>query len=80
MSFVHLWREKVSFVNTVLTAYLAFDRTGEQTMWLKALLQWLDQRKEISEECRAEEHRARRECREAELRQAQVTPWYLPPL
>ena len=49
-------------------------------MWLKALLQWLDRRKEISEECRAEEHRARRECREVELRQAQVTPWYLPPL
>jgi hypothetical protein len=80
MSFVHLTREKVSFVNMALAAYLAFDRTGELTMWLKALLQWLDRRKEISEEYRAEEHRTRRECREVELRQAQVTPWYLPPL
>jgi hypothetical protein len=42
MSFVHLTREKVSFVNMVLAAYLAFDRTGELAMWLKALLQWLD--------------------------------------
>jgi hypothetical protein len=80
MRFVHPRHEKVSFVGPALTAYLACDRTGEQAMWLKALLQWLDWRTQISEEYRAEEHRARREHREAELRKAQITPWYLPPL
>ena len=53
MSFVHLTREKVSFVNMVLAAYLAFDRTGELAMGLKALLPWLDLRREISMEYRA---------------------------
>ena len=49
-------------------------------MWLKALLQWLDRRVQIAEERRAEEHRARRECREVALRNAQVAAWYLPRL
>ncbi len=49
-------------------------------MWLKALFQWLDWRKQISEEYRAEEHHARQSCHEVELRKAQITSWYLPPL
>ena len=79
MSSAHVRREKVSFDSTDLTTYLAHDRTGEQAMWLKGLLQWLDRRLQIAEERRAEEHRARQECREVALRNAQVTPWYLPP-
>jgi hypothetical protein len=60
--------------------YLAGDRTGEQAMWLKALLQWLDRRVQIATELWAEEHRARDECREVALRNAQITSWHLPPL
>jgi hypothetical protein len=80
MSFAHVRREKVSFDSTAFTTYLARARTGEQAMWLKALLQWLDRRVQIAVERRAEEHRARHECREVALRNAQVTSWYLPPL
>jgi hypothetical protein len=79
MSFAHVRREKVSFDGTAFTTYLARDRTGEQAMWLKALLQWLDRRAQTAEERRAEEHRARQECHAVALRNAQITPWYLPP-
>jgi hypothetical protein len=79
MSFAHVRREKVSFDSTAFTAYLACDRTGEQAMWLKALLQWLDRRVQIVEERWAEEHRARQECRAVALRNDQITSWHLPP-
>ena len=80
MSFAHVRREKVSFDSTIFTSYLARNRTGEQAMWLKALLQWLDRWVEITEERWPEEHQARQECREVERRNAQATSWHLPPL
>ena len=49
-------------------------------MWLKALLRWLDRRVQIATELCADEHRARYECREVALRNAQITSWHLPPL
>jgi hypothetical protein len=80
MNFAHVRREKVSFDRTAFTAYLARARTGEQAMWLKALLQWLDRRVQIAVECSADEPRARQECRAVALRNAQITSWHLPPL
>ena len=78
MSFAHVKREKVSFDSAAFMTYLAGDRTGEQAMWLKALLQWLDRRVQIATERWAEEHRARDECRAVAFRNDQVTsynPW-----
>ncbi len=49
-------------------------------MWMKALCRWLKWQKQTVEEHQVDELRAWKERREVELRKAQVTPWYYPPL
>jgi hypothetical protein len=48
-------------------------------MWFKALQQWLERERFISDEQRAEELRAEQERHQLELRKAAVVPWYFPP-
>jgi hypothetical protein len=48
-------------------------------MWLKALQQWLERKRLMSDEQREEALRAERERHDLELRKAKVIPWYFPP-